>query len=261
MSSKNLTPFAFDDSLVRVHMDENGNPWFVAKDVCRVLELGNVTEATRNLDDDERGSVILNTLGGPQTVNTVSESGLYSLVFRSRKPEAKRFRKWVTSEVLPALRRTGTYAMPSAAPQPPAVPAPEPASPRKHALPDIELPEEALHLRPAVRLRLWQDSLQAARLEGAGMTYAVECFIRLCTVMAKCLRCGNRLSARRSPVSSTNVATRRRAPEPAPTLCIRLSAHGGRAGPKTRCPLKKCSGRQWAAFSPSSNPTACGIAM
>ena len=80
-----LMPLAFNDSLVRVRKDEQGNPWFIVKDVCAVLDLSNVTEATRSLDEDERGSVILNTLGGEQEMLTVSESGLYSLIFRSRK--------------------------------------------------------------------------------------------------------------------------------------------------------------------------------
>ena len=104
-----LMPLAFNDSLVRVRKDEQGNPWFIVKDVCAVLDLSNVTVATSSLDEDERGSVILNTLGGEQEMLTVSESGLYSLIFRSRKPEARAFRRWVTGEVLPALRKTGSY--------------------------------------------------------------------------------------------------------------------------------------------------------
>ena len=107
-----LKPFAFEDDLVRTIVDDKGEPWFVAKDVCAILELGNITEALRPLDDDERGSVTLNTLGGNQDMLTVSESGLYSLIFRSRKPEAKRFKKWVTSEVLPSIRKTGAYLVP-----------------------------------------------------------------------------------------------------------------------------------------------------
>ncbi len=105
-----LLPFAFEDSLVRVRAAADGEPWFVAKDVCNVLEIEYHRDAVGRLDDDERGSVIVDTLGGPQEMATVSESGLYSLVFRSRKPEAKRFRKWVTAEVLPSLRKTGSYS-------------------------------------------------------------------------------------------------------------------------------------------------------
>lgn len=105
-----LLPFAFEDSLVRVRADADGEPWFVAKDVCSILGLGDTSRAVDPLDDDEKGTTNIRTLGGPQEMLTVSESGLYSLVFRSRKPEAKRFRKWVTAEVLPGLRKTGSYA-------------------------------------------------------------------------------------------------------------------------------------------------------
>jgi prophage antirepressor-like protein len=86
-----------------------GEPWFVAKDVCSILGLSNPSQALRALDADEKGVTSTDTLGGAQEVLTVSESGLYALVMRSRKPEAKAFRKWVTSVVLPAIRRDGGY--------------------------------------------------------------------------------------------------------------------------------------------------------
>lgn len=106
-----LLPFAFDDSLVRVRAGDDGEPWFVARDVCNVLGLAEpASQHLKNLDDDAKGMGFTHTLGGEQQVVTVSESGLYALIFRSRKPEARRFRKWVTSEVLPSLRKTGSYA-------------------------------------------------------------------------------------------------------------------------------------------------------
>lgn len=101
-------PFAFDDALVRVIM-RDGEPWFVLVDVARVLGLSNYRNAFARLDDDEKGVHTLDTPGGPQTVTILSESGLYALIMTSRKPEAKRFRKWVTGEVLPSIRRTGRY--------------------------------------------------------------------------------------------------------------------------------------------------------
>ena len=167
----NITPFAFGDNMVRVQKDEDGNPWFVAKDVCRVLGLGNVTESTKSLDDDERSSVILNTLGGDQEMNIISESGLYALIFRSRKPEAKTFSKWVRAEVLPSIRKTGAYAMPIQKPG------------SRIALPD-DLPPEALALTPAMRQRLWRDALDSARLDNGGMDKAVEWFAKLCCLVA-----------------------------------------------------------------------------
>ncbi|MDR2055441.1 MAG: Bro-N domain-containing protein [Desulfovibrio sp.] len=90
-------------------VERKGDPWFCAKDVCRILEISNYRDAVSQLDEDEKGVVNTDTPGGRQEMLFVSESGLYALVFRSRKPEARRFRKWVTAEVLPAIRRQGAY--------------------------------------------------------------------------------------------------------------------------------------------------------
>lgn len=95
---------------VRVIMRDS-EPWFVAKDVCECLDLANSRDAVSRLDDDEKGVGKADTLGGSQDMMLISESGLYTLVMRSNKPEAKVFRKWVTSEVLPSIRRTGSYGI------------------------------------------------------------------------------------------------------------------------------------------------------
>jgi len=95
-----------DQHNVRLITDENQQPWFIAKDVCDVLEIVNVTQALFRLDDDERSMF---NIGRQGDVNIVNESGLYSLILSSRKPEAKKFKKWVTSEVLPIIRKTGAY--------------------------------------------------------------------------------------------------------------------------------------------------------
>ena len=87
------------------------DPWFVAKDACDCLELTNVSKACQTLDEDEKGITKVYTLGGSQDMMLISESGLYTLIMRSNKPEAKVFRKWVTSEVLPSIRKTGSYDM------------------------------------------------------------------------------------------------------------------------------------------------------
>lgn len=89
----------------------NHEPWFVAADVCNALNIGNVTDAVRRLDEDEKLTSIVSRAGQNREVNMVNESGLYNLIFQSRKPEAKAFRKWVTSEVLPSIRKTGRYEM------------------------------------------------------------------------------------------------------------------------------------------------------
>lgn len=94
----------------------DGQPYFVAKDVCAILDISNHIDALSRLDDDEKGRSVLPTQFGDKEINLVNESGLYHLIFQSRKAEAKVFRKWVTSEVLPALRKTGRYEVCKAQP-------------------------------------------------------------------------------------------------------------------------------------------------
>lgn len=86
-----------------------GEPWFVLKDVCNILGISKYRDTAARLDADERGSVEVDTLGGTQQVIAVNESGLYHVILRSDKQEAKPFRKWVTSEVLPSIRKNGGY--------------------------------------------------------------------------------------------------------------------------------------------------------
>lgn len=107
-----MQTFTFNPSNqpIRVEMIDN-EPWFVAKDICEALTIEKYRDAVSRLDDDERGSVVVDTLGGKQSMTAVNESGLYNLIFQSRKAEAKVFRKWVTSEVLPSIRKTGRYEM------------------------------------------------------------------------------------------------------------------------------------------------------
>lgn len=92
---------------VRIILQDN-EPWFVAKDVCDCLEHTNTTMALQRLDDDERAKL---NLGRQGETNVINEYGLYSLVLSSRKPEAKEFKRWITHEVLPSLRKYGTYSM------------------------------------------------------------------------------------------------------------------------------------------------------
>lgn len=89
----------------------NNEPWFVSKDVCDILEISNNRDAVSRLDDDEKATSVLPTQFGAKEMWLINESGLYSLIFQSRKPEAKAFRKWVTSEVLPAIRKKGYYGV------------------------------------------------------------------------------------------------------------------------------------------------------
>lgn len=87
----------------------SGSPWFVAKDVCECLGITKHRDAVSRLDGDERGSVEVDTLGGTQQMAAVNEYGLYSLVLSSRKPSAKAFKRWITHEVIPAIRKHGAY--------------------------------------------------------------------------------------------------------------------------------------------------------
>ena len=113
MSQSNVKLFEKEEfGKVRVVMRE-GEPWFVAKNVCECLELGNVTEALRGLDDDEKVQLetnIINPEVGGRGTLLISEAGLYSLILRSRKPEAKAFKRWVTHEVIPSIHKHGLYA-------------------------------------------------------------------------------------------------------------------------------------------------------
>ncbi len=117
MQATSLQRFFEENSNVCIRAQViNGEPWFVAKDVCQALLIKNSRDAVSNLDEDEISDVVLtdtrskNGATQRRTVTIVNESGLYGLIIQSRKPEAKPFRKWVTKEVLPALRKTGIYA-------------------------------------------------------------------------------------------------------------------------------------------------------
>lgn len=108
---KNIIPqlFNYGEQEVRA-LIKGGEPWFSAEDVCKILSLGNPTMAVGRLEDDEKGISTIDTLGGRQSMWTVNEYGLYSLVLGSRKPEAKVFKRWIIHEVIPSIRKTGTYS-------------------------------------------------------------------------------------------------------------------------------------------------------
>lgn len=104
-----IIPFNYKSETVRVIQDENGEPWWVAKDVCKILGLEDTHKAVQRLEEDEKGRKIIPTPGGDQQMLVINEPGLYSLMLRSNKPEAKQFKKWVTHDVLPTIRKTGRY--------------------------------------------------------------------------------------------------------------------------------------------------------
>ena len=107
----NIIPFNYEDKQVRT-ITKDGQPWFVAKDVCEILEIEKHRDAVSRLSNSMRGSVVVDTLGGKQEMTAINEAGLYKLVFTSRKPEAEKFTDWVASEVIPSIRKHGTYMTP-----------------------------------------------------------------------------------------------------------------------------------------------------
>lgn len=112
MNENEIQVWNYESSEIRT-VQVNGEPWFVLADVCKVLELSSPHKVAERLDGDEKGRNQIPTLGGVQEMAVVNESGLYAVILRSDKPQAKPFRKWVTSEVLPSIRKHGSYSVQS----------------------------------------------------------------------------------------------------------------------------------------------------
>lgn len=146
--------FAFDEQLVRV-VDRDGQPWFAGKDICTALGIKDHNQALETLDDDERGTCTVPTPRGEQSMIVVSEPGVYRLVFRSRKPEAERFKRWLAHEVLPAIRRTGSYGQ-----QQPVPPAADSAAMNERRM-ALDAVREARMLYGPERARALWESLPA----------------------------------------------------------------------------------------------------
>lgn len=175
MSNNAITPFAFGEKLVRVQMDENGDPWFVAKDVAVILGYRDAFNMVRMLDEDEKGTRLVSTTSGEQEMTVISESGLYAVCLRSERPEAKPFRKWVTADLLPTLRKTGVYSMPGAFSR---------AGRDSLLLHMDDLPEDVQAMRPKLRDRCLNYALQAARVTGVtDMDTVNALFINYCRIL------------------------------------------------------------------------------
>ena len=159
-----LKVFAYGEQQVRTVLSE-GEPWWVLTDVCRVLGLKRADSTARKLDDDEKGTHLVSTLRGKQQVITVNESGLYAVILRSDKPEAKKFKRWVTHEVLPSIRQTGAYAVSTQAPER-TVPVAAPVVPELSA--GVRLKRAELLIRAAEHPALPQDE-QVRLLNQAAM--------------------------------------------------------------------------------------------
>jgi len=107
----NIIPFNYNSNQIRIIV-KDGEPWFIAKDVCDILEISNSRDAISRLDDDEKDVAIADTPGGMQSMTVISESGVYALIFTSRKPEAENFKRWIRKEVIPSIRKHGAYMTP-----------------------------------------------------------------------------------------------------------------------------------------------------
>lgn len=106
---QNIIPFTYNTKQVRV-IEKDGEPWFVAKDICDILEISNSRDAISRLDDDEKNTVaITDGNRGNPNMTIISESGVYALIFTSRKPESENFKRWIRKEVIPSIRKTGGY--------------------------------------------------------------------------------------------------------------------------------------------------------
>lgn len=109
-----VIPFTYEDTNVRTVATEDGTPWFVASDVAKILGYRMASDMTRRLDEDERGTRSVRTLGGTQEMTVITESGLYSAILGSKVEGARDFKRWVTHEVLPSIRKRGGYLTPEA---------------------------------------------------------------------------------------------------------------------------------------------------
>ncbi|UXY16457.1 BRO family protein [Chitiniphilus purpureus] len=161
-----IIPFQFEAHAVRVQVDEFGQPWFNATDVCDALEMGNPSQAIKShVDAEDLQKLETLTAGGRQRQNHVNESGLYALILGSTKDAAKRFKRWITGEVLPAIRKTGAY---SAAATMAALPAPT-----QDRVTAILLIGEAVAKVPGVKTGIAMAATLTCIQENTGLTTEV----------------------------------------------------------------------------------------
>jgi prophage antirepressor-like protein len=148
----NLSPLQYDNRAIRVQTDEFGEPWFNANDVCGALDLANPRDAlTKHCDPMDVAKRDTPTAGGLQKQNYVNDSGIHALVFGSTKPEALKFKRWVTKEVLPSIRKTGQYAVPGAVQS-------TPVMALQLALTSAQMVSDILNLQGAARLGMVREA-------------------------------------------------------------------------------------------------------
>lgn len=179
MTHTAITPFHYGDEQVRTY-EEDGQVWFIATDVARILGHRDATDATRGLDEDEKGTKIVRTLRGEQKLTSVSEAGLYTILVRARVEAAKPFRRWITHEVLPSIRKTGSYSLPGAAPAPGAE---DRALTRARQLVEIHMLAQGLSPRTT-----WRPSSASSSPRPAVSTLRSKRALDPCTSRTTCAR-------------------------------------------------------------------------
>ena len=174
-----LKSFFFRGDEVRVVLEENGEPLFVAKDVAQSLGYSSTNMVTifQSVPNEWKGSNRIATLGGEQDMLTLTEQGLYFFLCRSDKPKARPFQKWLAGIVLPSIRRTGSYSLPKA-------PLPAPAAPdAPDLLSRLGLPEDVLMLNRSLRVRLLGIAARIALMDPEQEERAFAIFGKLCSIV------------------------------------------------------------------------------
>lgn len=179
MADATLIPFHYGDERLRAYEDEEGTAWFIATDVARILGHHNAADAIRGVDEDEKGMKIVHTLKGEQKLSTISEAGLVTVLMRARVEAAKPFRRWITHEVLPSIRKTGSYSLPGAAPAPSAE---DRALTRARQLVEIHMLAQGAvspdHLEAKLRIILAQARGEHPEIEASARPLYVQDYMR-----------------------------------------------------------------------------------
>lgn len=189
MTDTQMIPFHYGDERLRAYEDEKGTAWFIATDVARILGHRDAANALKGVDEDEKGTTIVSTLKGKQTLSTVSEAGLVTVLMRARVEAAKPFRRWITHEVLPSIRRTGSYSLPGMALAPGAE---DRALVRARQLVEIHMLAQGVvsqdHLEAKLRIILAQARGEYPEIEASARPLYVQDYMREQGVSRKNIR-------------------------------------------------------------------------
>lgn len=179
MTGATLIPFHYGDERVRAYEDDKGTAWFIATDVARILGHRDANDIIKGIDADEKGTKIVRTLKGEQKLSTISEAGLVTVLMRARVEAAKPFRRWITHEVLPSIRKTGSYSLPGAAPAPSAE---DRALTRARQLVEIHMLAQGAvspdHLEAKLRIILAQARGEHPEIEASARPLYVQDYMR-----------------------------------------------------------------------------------